>query len=80
MGVFLLSHRHDARECEIAFAAWRGFDSPLRHQSAICSCRHGGHGIWWQVEARDPEAARALLPAFVAQRTDVIPIAEVEIP
>lgn len=78
--MYLLCHRHHARECDIAFAAWRGFDSPLRHQSVMCSCLHGGHSIWWRVDAGDPDAARALLPAYVAQRTEVVAVSETTIP
>ena len=76
----MLCHRHDPRECDIAFAAWRGFQSPLRHRAAWCSCRYGGHGTWWRVEARDAAAARRQLPPFVAERTEIVPISEAPIP
>jgi hypothetical protein len=78
--VFLLSHRHEPSECAAVFAAWRGFDSPLRHVRVPSSCLAGGHGLWWRVEAPDPTGALALLPGFVAARTTAIEVREVEIP
>jgi hypothetical protein len=78
--LFVLSHRHDPDECRSAFAAWRGFDSPLRGQSTIASCVEGSHRAWWQVEALDAEAALAQLPPFVAERTEAEPAREVRVP
>ena len=43
MPFFLLQHSHDAHECAAAFAAWQGFDSPLRHRRAPSTCLAGGH-------------------------------------
>jgi hypothetical protein len=80
MPLFLLHHQHQPHECAAAFAAWQGFDSPLRHGLVPSSCLAGGHGLWWQVEAGDRVAALALLPRFVAQRTMPIEVREVEIP
>jgi hypothetical protein len=80
MPFFLLHHEHEAHECEATFAAWKGFQSPLRHRSAPSSCLAGGHGLWWQVEAPDSRAALSLLPRFVAQRTESIRVREVQIP
>jgi hypothetical protein len=80
MPLFHLHHSHDAAECAAAFAAWRGFESPLRHRPAAATCLTGGHRLFWRVEAGDRDAAVALLPAFVAARTDVIEVREVEIP
>jgi hypothetical protein len=80
MPLFLLHHQHEPHECAAAFAAWQGFDSPLRHGRAPSTCLVGGHGLWWRVEARNPREALALLPRFVAQRTNPIQIREVEIP
>jgi len=77
---FLLHHRHAAHECASAYAAWKGFRSPLRHHGVPSSCVEGGHEVWWQVSADGFEAARALLPDYVAERTDVIAIREVQIP
>ena len=62
MPSFLLHHSHDAHECAAAFAAWQGFDSPLRHRRAPSTCLAGGHALWWRVEASDRRAALELLP------------------
>jgi hypothetical protein len=80
MPLFVLSHCHEPHECGPAFAAWKGFDSPLRHHTAVASCIDGGHRAWWIVEARDADAALAQLPPFVAERTEVEPAHEVTIP
>ena len=80
MARYLLCHRHEPRECRVAFAAWAGFPSPLRHRSAIGTCAQGGHNLWWTVEATDPDEALAQLPEYVAERTEVVPIDEVLIP
>lgn len=62
------------------FASFKGHESPLRHQATVASCRSGGHAIWWNVEAPSEEDALRLLPAYVAARTTVAPVTEVEIP
>jgi hypothetical protein len=80
MPVFLLSHRHRAQECQIAFAAWKAFESPLRGTRPAASCVSGGHGLWWTVEAADGTAALATLPSYVAERTVVEEVREVPIP
>lgn len=80
MPVFVLTHRHEPHECRAAFAAWKGFASPLRHRPALASCLEGGHRAWWRVEAADAGAALAQLPPFVAARTQVEPAREVTIP
>jgi hypothetical protein len=80
MPSFLLAHRHEPNECAAAFAAWRGFDSPLRHGRAPSTCLVGGHRIWWRIEAPDSNGALALLPRFVADRTTVTEVRDVEIP
>jgi hypothetical protein len=80
MPLFMLSHSHTPDECGRAFAAWRGFDSPLRHTLTLASCVEGRHRTWWQVEAADAEAALAQLPPFVAARTDAEPAREVRVP
>jgi hypothetical protein len=77
---FVLHHRHEPQECAAAFAAWQGFDSPLRHRVTASTCLEGGHALWWWVEAADRSAALALLPRFVAERTNPIPVREVQIP
>lgn len=80
MGSFLLHHRHEPRECAIAFAAWRGVDSPLRHHPTAGTCWTGGHELWWQIEAESAEAALAQLPEFLADRTRVVEVVETPIP
>jgi hypothetical protein len=80
MPSFLLHHRHAPGECRAAFAAWKGFDSPLRHGLAPSTCLAGGHAVWWQVDASDRHAALALLPDYVAERTEVRRVHDVLIP
>ena len=80
MPVFLLNHHHQPHECAAAFAAWQGFDSPLRHGRVPSSCLVGGHGLWWRVDASDQAGALALLPRFVAERTVAVQVRDVEIP
>ena len=63
-----------------AFAAWQGFVSPLRREPAASTCLTGGHAVWWRVEALDRQAALALLPPYVADRTNAIPVRDVQIP
>jgi hypothetical protein len=77
---FLLHHHHAAGECTAAFASWRGFSSPLRGRPAACSCLFGEHDIWWLVEVDDQDAAIALLPPFVAERTRVWAVRDLSIP
>jgi hypothetical protein len=77
---FLLHHRHEARECRAAFAAWKGFQSPLRHRSTTGSCLSGGHEIWWELEAATEEAALGHLPRYVAERTEAIRVSDVRVP
>ena len=66
MARFLLLHRHVPEHCASSWAAWRGHSSPLRGTPASCTCVHGGHRVWWEVEAPSAEAALALLPSYVA--------------
>ena len=80
MPSFLLHHQHQPHECAAAFAAWQGFDSPLRHGLVPSTCLSGEHGLWFQVEARDRAGALALLPRFVARRTRAIQFRSVELP
>jgi hypothetical protein len=77
---YLLQHRHDAPECGVVFASFRGHDSPLRHQATVASCISGGHAIWWTVEADSEQDALGLLPFYVAERTKAIRVSEVRIP
>jgi hypothetical protein len=80
MARYLLHHVHEAGDCGVVFAAFRGHDSSLRHKPTLASCRSGGHAIWWAVEAESDRDALALLPYFVAERTTVTGVTEIEIP
>ena len=77
---YLLQHRHEPQECGVVFASFKGHQSPLRRQPTLASCRSGGHAIWWTVESETEEAALRLLPYFVATRTTVTRVSEVQIP
>jgi hypothetical protein len=80
MSRYLLEHRHESCECGVVFASFKGHESSLRHRRTLASCRTGGHAIWWTVDADSEEDARRLLPAYVAARTTVTCVSEVEIP
>lgn len=80
MASFLLHHRHEPGKCGVAFAAFKGHHSPLRHAATFASCAAGGHEIWWVVEADAAEEALGLLPHYVAERCIVVPIRKVRIP
>ena len=77
---FVLEHRHEPWECGVVFTSFKGHDSPLRHRATLASCYSGGHRIWWDVEAADEQEALRLLPTYVAERTTVFRVSEVEIP
>ena len=77
---YLLHHHHDAAECGVAFASFKGHPSPLRHTATVASCRSGGHAIWWLVDAASPQDALALLPFFVAARSTAVEVTQVTIP
>ena len=82
---FLLSHRHSAGECGTAYAAWRGFDSPLRHGPVLASCSGepvdgADHVLVWTVDAVDAGDALAMLPPWVAERTEVRGVDEARLP
>ncbi len=80
MATFVLCHRHEPSECRIAFAAWRGFASPLRVEPALSSCTVGGHQLWWVVEAADVAGALAMLPTYVATRTSAAEVVHQQLP
>jgi hypothetical protein len=80
MARYLLCHRHQPHECGIVFASFKGNQSPLRHHAALASCPSGGHEIWWTVQAGSQADAARLLPFYVAQRTTVTRVSEVQIP
>jgi hypothetical protein len=80
VSLYVLHHRHDAHQCGVAFAAFKGYESPLRHQATLASCRSGGHAIWWTVDAASQREALRLLPFYVAERTTVTEVDKVDIP
>ena len=80
MARFMLDHRHTAAECGAVFAAFKAFESPLRHGQTTSSCHYGGHRIWWEVDAATPDAALEQLPRFVAERTTAERVTATEIP
>jgi hypothetical protein len=77
---FVISHRHLARECPTAYAAWSGFESPLRHRQTLASCAGGGHDIYWVITASDERAALGQLPEWLAERSDITEVRQVDIP
>jgi hypothetical protein len=77
---YVLHHRHEAPECGVIFASFKGHGSPLRHQPTLASCISGDHTIWWTVEAASEQDALDLLPFYVAERTTAIRVSEVRIP
>ncbi len=77
---YLLHHRHDAHQCGVVFAAFKGHESSLRRQATVASCHHGGHEIWWTVDAASEHDALALLPFYVAQCTTATEVSDTEIP
>ena len=80
MSRYLLQHRHTPDECGVVFASFKGLTSPLRHQMTLASCRSGGHEIWWTIDAPGEDEALRLLPPYVAERTRVARVGEVQIP
>jgi hypothetical protein len=77
---YLLHHNHEPHECGVVFASFSGYQSPLRHQLTVASCRSGGHSIWWTVEATTEDNALELLPTYVAERTTATRVSDVQIP
>jgi hypothetical protein len=80
MARFVIHHRHAPSECGVAFTAFRGHDSALRHRPTLASCAAGDHAIWWTVEAASAADALALLPYYVAERSTAVAVDEIEIP
>jgi hypothetical protein len=78
--MFVLAHTHKPAQCAAAFAAWRGFDSPLRSRTVLSSCVRGGHRLYWFIEADDATDALGQLPPFVAERTEATEVREVAVP
>lgn len=77
---YMVEHSHEAHTCQIAYAAWSGYESPLRHKHTVASCAIGGHRIFWLIEAGDAEAALRQLPEWLAERTVASEVSEVMIP
>ena len=77
---YLLHHHHEAHQCGVVYAAFKGHDSTLRRQATVTSCHTGGHEIWWTVDAASEHDALALLPFYVAQRTTATQVSDIEIP
>jgi hypothetical protein len=77
---YLIHHRHGRDDCEVVFAAFKGHESPLRHQPTLASCAFGGHAIWWVVDAATESEALSLLPFYVAGRATATRVSEVRIP
>ena len=67
---FVLEHAHTPRECGVVFASFKGFESPLRHGTAVGACAFGTHRIWWDVEAATADEALGRLPRYVAVAHD----------
>ena len=80
MSRYLLQHHHAPDECGVVFTSFKGHQSPLRHQMTLASCHSGGHEVWWTVDAACEQEALGLLPRYVAARTAVTRVNEVEIP
>jgi hypothetical protein len=80
MPSYLLHHRHTADDCGVVFTSFKGHQSRLRHRPTLASCRSGGHEIWWTVDADSEDDALQLLPFYVAERTTITPVSEVQIP
>jgi hypothetical protein len=87
---YVLIHQHAPAECSVAYAAWSGFDSPLRGRAVPSTCaRHvgaaapaggpAGHEIWWTTQAGDEASALGQLPPYVRERTQVREVSEVMI-
>ena len=79
MSSFLLEHRHGPDECGAVFAAWNGFDSPLRGSRVWSSCRTGDHRVWFLIEAPDVATALLQVPQYVATRSIATYVTEVVI-
>jgi hypothetical protein len=77
---YLLHHRHTPDDCGVVFTSFKGHQSTLRHRPTLASCHSGGHEIWWTVDADSEDGARQLLPFYVAERTTITPVSEVQIP
>lgn len=80
MAFFLIHSRHQEAECPATYAAWRGFESPLRRSAPYATCLWGGHEVWWETEAESQAAALRQLPTFVAERSRAIRVMKASLP
>ncbi len=64
----------------MTFASFAGHESALRHRATLASCLGGDHAIWWTLEAESEADALAQLPFFVAERSVLTRVDEVQIP
>jgi hypothetical protein len=79
MATFILAHAHDQAECQVVYAAWRGYESPLRGHDAMASCVNGDHRIYWTVDAVSAREALRQLPPYLAKRTHASEVRRVAI-
>jgi hypothetical protein len=79
MATFILAHVHDEAECPVVYAAWQGYDSPLRGLAAMASCAVGDHRIYWTVDADNAQEALRQLPPYLAERTHASEVRRVAI-
>jgi hypothetical protein len=79
MATFILAHSHDQADCRVVYAAWRGYDSPLRGLDAMASCAAGDHRMYWTVDAGSAGEALQQLPPYLAERTHASEVRRVAI-
>ena len=79
MARYLLHHRHQPGECGVVFASFKGNQSCFA-TAPRCLLPSGGHETWCTVDASEADAARPLPFFYVAQRTTVPCVSEVQIP
>lgn len=76
---YLLRHSHDAADCEVAFAAWKGFASPLSGTTLLSSCPGGEHDVYAVVTALGPDEALGQLPPWVRSRATATLVRDVRV-
>ena len=62
------------------FASFKGTRARCDTKSFSRPVVSGGHAIWWTVDAGSEVDALALLPFYVAERTNASGVTEVKIP
>ena len=80
MSRYLLHHRHEPHECGVVFAAFKGHDSPLRHQPTLASCAPAGTRSGGPSMPQPRRKRSRCCPFYVAERTTATSVSEVEIP